>query len=772
MRSTIVSFILMMGILLSPSLSYTQGNTHLELKDWTFRKMQDDQKKIAHIPGNIFLDLKLNGLIPDPLLGSNESKLQWVSQQEWIYETLIDISPKDFKKWKNKNVRVHFPCIDTYADLYINDEWAGRTDNAFIHWNFPIQNFIKQGKNVIRVVFQSPYVIAQKKLTRLPYPLPGDSIRAVTRKPQYEFGWDWGPNLAGCGIRQLPYIEVEEHSFISEHWLKIPTHPSASFEINFTNRIRSQSELFAQLKDANGNLLQKRQIISEGTQTFTFSQKDLPIWYPNGHGQAALFMVTLELWEGNQKVDEVKIRSGNRTVELIQEKDSWGQSFFFKVNGKKVFMKGANYIPIRYFHESATREDYEHLLGACKKANINMLRVWGGGIYETDLFYDLCDEYGILIWQDFMFACSMYPGDEAFLASVRTEAEQQVKRLSHHPCMALWCGNNENSEGWERWGWKTGISAQNIEYIQQAYDDVFSKILPQTTSQFCNTSYWGSSPKWGRGDKRSLEEGDCHYWGVWHDGEPFEILQTKIPRFMSEFGMQSYPSAEVIEEMCEKKPCNEKDPGKIMHQKHPRGFLLMHEYMKKWHPTGETLSGSDYGKLTQYVQAEGIIMGIEAQRRHPDRCGGTLIWQLNDVWPAYSWSAMDYRFNEKPLMQQLAFAYAPILASLEWNQSQLQLYLINELIDLSNVQCIIKIHNDDQEEIIFNQSIDMQIGAQILFESNSIQASADQMLSIELKHKGISGGTYYRKMKLLPLSHQFLVPDVINGQWSCKKLLD
>jgi beta-mannosidase len=301
---------------------------------------------------------------------------------------------------------------------------------------------------------------------------------------------------------------------------------------------------------------------------------------------------------------------------------------------------------------------------------------------------------------------------------------------------------------------------------------VFSKILAQTTAQFSNTGYWGSSPKWGRGDKRSLEEGDCHYWGVWHDGEPFEILQTKIPRFMSEFGMQSYPSNAVLEEMCETTPCNEKDPGKLVHQKHPRGFLLMHEYMKKWYPTGETLSSPDYGKLTQYVQAEGVIMGIEAQRRHQDRCGGTLIWQLNDVWPAYSWSAMDYRFNEKPLMEQLSFAFAPLLASLEWNQGQLQVYLINEFPALQNVQCVIKIHRQEQEEIIFNQNIEIQNGSEIIFQTTNIPAAADQMLSIELTHAEIANGKYFRKMKLIPLSHQFLVPDVINGKWSCKNLLD
>lgn len=761
----------MMGILLAPQISWAQSNPRIELKEWTFRKTNEDIKRTATVPGNIFQDLMQHQLISDPLMGSNESKAQWVSQQAWTYESSFKLTAEEVKNWKKQTIQIHLPCLDTYADLYINDQWIGRADNAFIHWRFPIQAFVQSGKNTIQINFHSPYEIAKERLNKLPYPIPGDSLRAVTRKPQYEFGWDWGPSLAGCGIRQLPYIELEAHSFISDYWLKIPQHDQASFELYFTSRIHSDEMITAQLKNESGKIIQKRQIVSEGTQTFSFSPFDIPRWNPNGKGDAQLFNMTLELLEGNQQVDAIPIRTGKRTIELIQEKDQWGRSFYFKVNGEKVFMKGANYIPIRYFHESATKEDYVQLLTACKKANINMLRVWGGGIYEPDFFYDLCDEFGILIWQDFMFACSMYPGDEAFLRSVQMEAEQQVKRLSRHPCMALWCGNNENSEGWERWGWKSGISEKNIGMIQKAYDDLFAQVLPTATSQFSNTAYWGSSPLWGRGDKRSLEEGDCHYWGVWHDAEPFEILQTKIPRFMSEFGMQSYPSSQVLEEMCETKPCHEKDPGKVTHQKHPRGFLLMHEYMKKWHPTGEVLPGASYAQLTQYVQAEGISMGIEAQRRHSDRCGGTLFWQLNDVWPAYSWSAMDYYFIPKPLMQQLTFAYDPLLVSLEWKNDTLLLYCINETVEMEDVKCKITILANDKETSIFEQAIKVHKGTEIFFKSNLIPSRPDETISIELIHPKIRSGRYFRKMKLNPISHQFLVPEVIDGNWSCKRLM-
>jgi beta-mannosidase len=375
-----------------------------------------------------------------------------------------------------------------------------------------------------------------------------------------------------------------------------------------------------------------------------------------------------------------------------------------------------------------------------------------------------------LVWQDFMFACSMYPGDEGFLNSVQIEAEQQVKRLSHHPCMALWCGNNENSEGWERWGWQMGLSDKSQKSLQKAYDDVFLKLLKNTTNNFSTTAYWPSSPEWGRGDAKSLKEGDCHYWGVWHDAEPFESLDIKIPRFMSEFGMQSFPSEQVLNEMCDTQPCNEKDPGKLIHQKHNRGFQLMHQYMKYWHPTGEGLMSKDYGVLTQYVQAEGITMGIEAQRRHSDKCGGTLFWQLNDVWPAFSWSAMDHRFNKKPLMEQLTYAYAPYLASLEKNNGKISIYFINENAKLENAN--ITVQYLEKEAIVkeWTNSKTIESGSTVVWKDNQIKPKIDSRFNIIIHHPQLPGGKYTRTIKGTHPSNQFLVPFIDKNGWTCQPL--
>jgi len=337
--------------------------------------------------------------------------------------------------------------------------------------------------------------------------------------------------------------------------------------------------------------------------------------------------------------------------------------------------------------------------------------------------------------------------------------------------MALWCGNNENSEGWERWGWQSGLSEKNKIAIQKAYDDVFLKLLKNTTHQFSNTTYWPSSPQWGRGDERSLIEGDCHYWGVWHDAEPFEILHTKIPRFMSEFGMQSYPSREVIDEMCDKLPCNEKDQGKLIHQKHNRGFQLMHQYMKYWHPTGEGLMGDDYGLLTQYVQAEGITMGIEAQRRHSDRCGGTLFWQLNDVWPAYSWSAMDYHFHPKPLMEQLTYAYAPFLASLENQDGNVKIYVINELEKMENASITIQYLEEGAIRKDWTFQTNITSNSQVVWKDKTqLKPKEDSQFKITIHHVSLPNGRYERVIKGTPSSKKFMVPTIQDGIWTCQPL--
>ncbi len=736
----------------------------LEQYAWEFSAANDPIKFSATVPGNVFIDLEKNGLIQNPLLGMGEEKAQWVSHQDWEY-SVSNIPAPNISK--NQLVFLHLPELDTYCDVFCNGQLISRTDNAFIHWKIDITAYL-QPLNHFKFVFYSPYKIAQQKLKKIAYPIPGDSIRAVTRKPQYEFGWDWGPKLAGCGIRQIPFFEICNEVFLKETYLKLGKTSEDPLELNLEIAPTSNHHVSIQVMDVTeGDTEILSQVLTQEKNKFYF---ELPISHEWEFGPCALSSlrnIQVRLYVDGQLETVKDFRTAPRTIQLVQEKDKWGTSFYFKLNHKKIFIKGANYIPIKYFHEQATENDYRILMERCKAANINMLRVWGGGIYEPDIFYNLCDEYGILVWQDFMYACSMYPGDEAFLESAKLEAEEHVKRLSHHPCMALWCGNNENSEGWERWGWKMGLNPSQEKKLQRAYDNLFLKTLPNTVEKFSNLPYWPSSPLWGRGDSRSLVEGDSHYWGVWHDAENFEVLMTKIPRFMSEFGMQSYPSQEVQDEMCTDGKFHIKDPGIVQHQKHNRGFSLMHQYMQYWHPTGEVLKHEDYALLTQYVQAEGMTMGIEAQRRHSDKCGGTMFWQLNDVWPSFSWSAMDWHFQPKPFLEQLTYAYGPFLASGEWNGKEWSLYIINEFPNLNQTQ--ISISYKKGEHVLKQWTVisDIKSESQVVFKTKEIKPEIDAYFEITCTHPDLPNQSYKRIMKSKGISESFLVPCIENGYWSC-----
>ena len=400
------------------------------------------------------------------------------------------------------------------------------------------------------------------------------------------------------------------------------------------------------------------------------------LWWTHNLGNPYLYRFDFKLFLKNKLIDQKIIKKGIRTIKLVAQKDSIGQSFYFELNGKPVYAKGSNLIPMHSFQHKVTNQHYEKLLSDVVTSNMNMLRVWGGGIYENDIFYDLCDEKGILVWQDFMFACAMYPGDKVFLKNVSEEAEYQVKRLRNHTSIALWCGNNENSEAWKRWGWQNNRGKKEKKEIWGNYLTLFKKILPSIVAKHSHTDYWETSPKYGRGNPKYLLEGDAHDWWIWHDEKPFEHLLQKVPRFMSEFGFQSFPSFETVKYINQKNEIDLKTEAIKSHQKHPKGFELMEKYMKRDYkiPT----SDEDYVYVSQLLQAKGIVMGIEAQRRAKPYNMGTLYWQLNDCWPAISWSGIDYFGNWKALQYKVKNAFENVLISSIIEENNVKTYIIND----------------------------------------------------------------------------------------------
>lgn len=681
-------FIILLTFLLATNCVLNAQNICTTLEDvaWRFREHPEGKKRggewtSAVVPGCVHTDLIRAEKIKHPFYGTAEADCQWVEKKSWEYETLpFDVPTSVFSK---SNIKLRFNGLDTYAHVQLNGKEILSTNNAHRSWEVDVKPHLKKEGNVLLIVFDAATERALEVLHTLPYPIPGDSMRAVVRKPQFHFGWDWGPRLVTCGItKPIDWIAFDEAHLTDLYFEQLSVNDEIA-EILVHGILTTSQQTTVQLrvtgKNNGGTWSQELHVDTAGQAEFK-----LPVtihqplfWWCNGQGNSSLYAFDVDLVQNNQVISHHEKRIGIRDIQLITQRDSIGESFYFELNGQPVFMKGANYIPLRYFPGEATEADYIQLIRQCKDAHINMLRVWGGGVYEEEIFYDLCDQNGIMVWHDFMFACSMYPGDDAFMQNVAAEATEQVKRLRNHPCIALWCGNNENSEGWERWGWKSGLTQEEVATLQKGYDDLFRQLLPDVVARHCKTDYWESSPRLGRGDTRSIIEGDSHYWGVWHDEEPFEVLQVKVPRFMSEYGMQSFPSSSVLVEMTDDK-MNLSDKGIIQHQKHARGFSLMEKYMNSWYPKVSTTDMNRYAEMTQAVQAEGIGLGIEAQRRAMPRCMGTLYWQLNDVWPSFSWSSIDYKGTPKLLHEYLKTIYAPQLISCTVKDDQLQIWWISD----------------------------------------------------------------------------------------------
>jgi beta-mannosidase len=636
--------------------------------NWQFKAIDTLDWKSAIIPGNVFTDLRSHHIIEDPFVKNNEEKVQWVAKKDWIYKTNFSLSKEILQR---KNIELNFDGLDTYATIYLNDSLLGKTENAFRKFTFDIKHIAKK-ENQLIVIFKNFTKIETQKEAKNPYQLP-EGKRIYTRKAQFQNGWDWGPKLNTAGIWKDVSVNAWNDYKIENIYIKQNSFTDANANLT----------LYIEDKNVGTSSLRYEVYINDTLQPIGPEKPEIPIsinnpklWWTHNLGEPYLYNVKVIVKKNKIILDSIATKYGIRTIKLINKKDSIGESFYFELNGKPVYMKGANYIPQNSFQNNVTNHHYEKLLSDVVSANMNMLRVWGGGIYENDIFYDLCDEKGVLIWQDFMFACAMYPGDEQFLENIKQEAVEQVKRLRNHPSIALWCGNNENSEGWKRWGWQANRTSTEKQEIWKDYLAVFDSILPKVVAKNSETDYWETSPKYGRGNIKYKTEGDAHDWWIWHDAYPFEHLQENVPRFMSEFGFQSFPSFETINYINQKDTIHLKTDAIQSHQKHVRGFQLIDEYMARDYNVLK--NDEDYVYVSQLLQAKGIVMGIEAQRRAKPYNMGTLYWQLNDCWPAISWSSIDYFGNWKALQYKAKKAFENIIISSIIKNDTVKTFIVND----------------------------------------------------------------------------------------------
>jgi beta-mannosidase len=646
---------------------------------WEFRKAHDGDWKPAAVPGSVHTALLANGLIEDPFYRDNEEKLQWIEKEDWEYQCRFDAEPS----WLNhKHVELVFEGIDTYAQVYLNDSLILETDNMFRTWKVDVKKWLLPAVNKLHIYFESPVKKVEKDWQNLGYELPG-GIRTMSRKAQFHYGWDWGPKLTGCGILKAPQILVWDDLLIED--IFVTTQSITPERAKMVARIRYRSEFAGPVtltsRESKRKAVEDRKFaIGVHNDSITFEVENPRLWWCNGMGDPNLYDFSFEIKRNNKVIERADVRTGIRTVQLVTEKDQAGESFYFKLNGKPVFMKGANYIPQDMFQDRVTPAQYRSLLDDVKASNFNMLRVWGGGIYEDQLFYQLCDSRGILVWQDFMYACALYPGKGKFLKTAALEALQQIERLRQHPCIALWCGNNENSEAWHHWGWQMQFNEAQRTQLWRDYQILFKDLLPTyVENNGGGVSYWESSPKYGRGNPKSTSEGDAHYWGVWHDEEPFSMFDKKVPRFMSEYGFQSFPEWRTIESFTQPADRELESKVMLMHQKHPRGNALIAEYLKRDYRPAKNFENFVY--ISQLLQAEGMRTGIEAHRRNKPYCMGTLYWQLNDVWPVASWASRDYLGRWKALQYYARDAYKPVVVLPTQEDDIIKLYGVSDLPD-------------------------------------------------------------------------------------------
>ncbi len=675
-------------------VDYAQNITTIPLNDnWRFKPADTvitplSKKDLAqslkpieyptHLPNSALNALRENGVIDDPFYGTNEKHLQWLENQDWIFEKHFDLSQNELN---NEKIELILRGLDTYADVYVNDVLLIKADNMFRVWQADIKPIARLQGNVLRINFKSPVKIEKEKAAKSPvdYPDVYNTTRQYTRKAQFHYGWDWGPRLVSCGLASAELV-VWSKAKINDVFIKQVKVSADSALLQAQVTINATQKAKAEVKvTVNGNTFTQQAKLIEGLNVVMIDASILnpQWWWTHDLGTPYLYDVDVEFYTEGGFVEKKSSRIGIRTVELVTEKDEKGKSFYFKLNGKPIFAKGANYIPQNIFQEKVKPADNLRTIESAVKANMNMLRIWGGGIYETDNFYELCDEKGVLIWQDFMYACAMYPGDQAFLDNAKAEAIEQVQRLRNHPCIALWCGNNEINEAWHNWGWQPRFNPDQKDIIWTAYEKLFNKILPEAVATFSDkTSYWESSPSRGRYDNKSYIEGDNHDWFVWHDEKPFEHFEQRVPRFMSEYGFQSFPEWKTIQTFTLPEERELTSDVMLLHQKHPKGNQLIKKYMERDYRLPKSFK--DFVYVSQLLQAHGIGKAIEAQRRAKPYCMGTLYWQLNDVWQVASWSSIDNFGRWKALQYKAQEVYNNILISPVVEKDVLRVHIVND----------------------------------------------------------------------------------------------
>ena len=650
--------------------------------DWQFRRADSKEWLPAQIPGGVHTDLLAAGRIPDPFVADNEKRVQWIAESDWEYRRTFAVDADLLAE-----ERIFLVCdgLDTLAQVTLNGQLVGKTDNMFRQYRWDVKPLLRrEGEDELVILFRSPvqYITAkqaERPMHGVTQAIPGGPY---LRKAGCQFGWDWGPQLPPIGVWKLIRLEGRSVARLDDVHLR-QHHEEGQVTIEATLTVERWQDVplaaIVQVTAPDGPVWEAHAQITDGPQTVQVPIVQPRLWWPNGLGEQPLYEVDVLLLAEDQIHDQRTYHKGLRTIELRQEDDEWGRSFTFVVNGVPIFAKGSNWIPADSFPTRLSDEHLEGLVRDAAATHQNMLRVWGGGFYEEERFYDLCDRYGILVWQDFVFACNIYPlDDEAFLENVCAEAVENIRRLRHRASLALWCGNNEMEWGWVSWGW----NMPGLQDWKAAYDRFFHHILPELcAAEDPDRPYWPSSPSSNTPfvNPNGQEQGDAHYWDVWHGRKPFTAYRDQYPRFMSEFGFQSLPPLETICAYAGEADWNMTSYIMEHHQRSMGGNGLIIAQMTDTFRLPKDFESLVY--LSMVLQAEGIRYGVEHWRRNMHRVSGTLYWQLNDCWPVASWSSLDYFGRWKALHYAARRFYAPVLLSIEDDPLRMGVHVTSDLME-------------------------------------------------------------------------------------------
>lgn len=677
--------------------------------DWMFCQVGDMLWSDAKVPGTIHQDLLNHNRIPNPFYGMNEEAVQWVENEDWMYRTSFVVTEEQL----NRDAAVlELDGLDTYADVFLNGALILRSDNMFVGHKVPVKSVLRKGENRLLIRFRSAVkeALPQWETNGFDYPADNDHsskrVSIYTRKAPYSYGWDWGIRLATCGIWRPVRLVFSDVARIEDYYVRQASVSASKADVdnrleitNVTSQPVSALLKVAYHYSANDTKEVQKQIElrpGENTVSLPVMIDNPHLWMPNGWGEPSLYKFTASVSVDGVEVASQERQVGLRSIRVVMEDDEHGKSFYFEVNGHPMFAKGANFIPDDALLPNVTTERYKRIFEDVKAANMNILRVWGGGIYEDDKFYDEADRNGILIWQDFLFACTTYPHDPLFLKRVEAEAEYNIKRLRGHASLAMWCGNNEIYEGVRYWGWKNKYTAEAFAEMNRGYDVLFRQLLPDMVKRFdSDRFYMHGSPyeaNWGRPE--SWKIADSHNWGTWYGRKPFESFDLEIPRFMSEYGFQAFPEMKTIRTFAEEKDFELESPVMNAHQKATIGNALIKQTMGLYYKVPAKFEDLVYVGLV--LQGQGMRHGIEAHRRNRPYCMGSLFWQLNDSWPVVSWSSIDYYGNWKAMQYQSQRAFAPILINAIKEGDDLCVYLISdELQDRDDVRLTVELMDFD-----------------------------------------------------------------------------